>query len=51
MIEPALKDAAIILSGKSILLNPNWVEHVRTTKQLSRHKSEDANYYICRDVT
>ncbi len=41
--EDALKNADIVLSGKSILLNPNWVEDVRTAKQLPIYKSEEAN--------
>ncbi len=40
--EDALKDADIVLSGKSMLLNPNWVEDVRAGKDLPLHKSEDA---------
>ena len=38
----ALQNADIALSGKSILLNPNWVEDVRQRKALPLHKSEDA---------
>ncbi len=41
--EDALKDADIVLSAKSILLNPDWVEDVRAGKNLPLHKSEDAN--------
>ena len=41
--EDALKSADIALSGKSILLNPNWVEDVRAGKQLPLYKSEEAN--------
>ncbi|MCF8055626.1 MAG: NADH-dependent flavin oxidoreductase [Desulfocapsa sp.] len=41
--EEALKDADIVLSGKSLLLNPNWVEDVRAGKVLSRYKSKDAD--------
>jgi len=41
--EDALKDADIVLSGKSLLLNPNWVEDVQGEKTLNRFKSEDAN--------
>lgn len=40
--EDALKDADIVLSGKSMLLNPNWVEDVRSGKDLPLHKSEEA---------
>ena len=41
--DDALKDADIILSAKSLLLNPDWVEDVRTGKSLPLHKSEEAN--------
>jgi len=41
--EAALQDADIVLSAKSLLLNPNWVEDIRADKPLERHKSEDAN--------
>ena len=41
--EDALKDADIILSAKSLLLNPTWVEDVRAGKSLLLHKSEEAN--------
>jgi 2,4-dienoyl-CoA reductase-like NADH-dependent reductase (Old Yellow Enzyme family) len=41
--EEALQDADIALSGKSILLNPDWVEDVRAGKDLPPHKSEDAD--------
>ena len=41
--EESLKDADIVLSAKSILLNPNWVEDVRAGKPLPCHKSEEAN--------
>jgi len=40
--ENALKDAEMVLSAKSMLLNPNWVEDVRTGKPLPVYKSEDA---------
>ena len=39
----ALKHADIVLSGKSTLLNPNWVEDIRAAKQLPLYKSEEAN--------
>jgi 2,4-dienoyl-CoA reductase-like NADH-dependent reductase (Old Yellow Enzyme family) len=32
--EDALANADIVLSAKSILLNPNWVEDVRSTKEM-----------------
>jgi len=41
--EDALKHADIVLSAKSILLNPNWVEDIRQSKELRLYKSEDAN--------
>ena len=41
--EDALKDADIILSAKSILLNPNWVDDIRQSKELPLYKSEEAN--------
>ena len=41
--EDALKSADIALSGKSILLNPNWVEDIRAGKPLPLYKSEEAN--------
>jgi len=39
----AIQDADVVLSGKSILLNPNWVEDVRQGKTMEPHQSEDAN--------
>jgi 2,4-dienoyl-CoA reductase-like NADH-dependent reductase (Old Yellow Enzyme family) len=41
--EDALQNADIVLSGKSLLLNPSWVEDVKSQKPLPRLKSEDAN--------
>jgi len=41
--EAALNDADIVLSAKSILLNPDWVEDVRAGKSLRLRKSEEAN--------
>jgi 2,4-dienoyl-CoA reductase-like NADH-dependent reductase (Old Yellow Enzyme family) len=41
--EDALKDADIVLSAKSMLLNPNWVGDVRAGKQLPIYKSEEAD--------
>jgi 2,4-dienoyl-CoA reductase-like NADH-dependent reductase (Old Yellow Enzyme family) len=41
--EDALKDADIVLSAKSLLLNPNWVEDLRAGKSLPLYKSEEAN--------
>ncbi|MBF0483126.1 MAG: NADH-dependent flavin oxidoreductase [Candidatus Omnitrophica bacterium] len=41
--EEALADADLVLSAKSILLNPDWVEDVRVGKTLPVRKSEEAN--------
>ncbi len=41
--EAALEGADIVLSGKSILLNPDWVEGVRSGKELSCYLSEEAD--------
>jgi 2,4-dienoyl-CoA reductase-like NADH-dependent reductase (Old Yellow Enzyme family) len=41
--EDALKNADIVLSAKSLLLNPDWVEDVRSKKQLPLYKPEEAN--------
>ena len=41
--EDALANADIVLSAKSILLNPNWVKDVRSGKDLPLYKSEEAN--------
>ena len=41
--EDALQDADIVLSAKSILLNPNWVEDVKNGKGLRAYKSDEAN--------
>jgi 2,4-dienoyl-CoA reductase-like NADH-dependent reductase (Old Yellow Enzyme family) len=41
--EDALADADIVLSGKSMLLNPDWVEDVRSGKELPLYRSEEAN--------
>lgn len=41
--EDALTDADIVLSAKSLLLNPNWVEDVQKEKVLPIHKSDEAN--------
>jgi 2,4-dienoyl-CoA reductase-like NADH-dependent reductase (Old Yellow Enzyme family) len=40
--ENALKDADIVLSAKSILLNPDWVQDVRDSKNLPLYESKDA---------
>jgi 2,4-dienoyl-CoA reductase-like NADH-dependent reductase (Old Yellow Enzyme family) len=41
--EKALKDADIVLSAKSILLNPDWVADLQNDKQLPLYPSEAAN--------
>ena len=41
--EAALQDADVVLSGKSFLLNPDFVEDVRAGKTLPLHRSEEAN--------
>jgi 2,4-dienoyl-CoA reductase-like NADH-dependent reductase (Old Yellow Enzyme family) len=41
--EDALEDADIVLSAKSLLLNPNWVEDIRAGKPLKPYRSEEAN--------
>lgn len=41
--DDALRDADVVLSAKSILLNPDWVEDLRTGKELPLHRAEDAN--------
>jgi len=41
--EEALNDADIVLTAKSILLNPDWVEDVRAGRELPLHTSEDAD--------
>jgi 2,4-dienoyl-CoA reductase-like NADH-dependent reductase (Old Yellow Enzyme family) len=40
--DDALKDADIVLSAKSILLNPNWVEDIRAGKDLPLLESKAA---------
>jgi len=37
--EDALEHADIVLSAKSILLNPNWVEDIRAGKELPNFDS------------
>ena len=41
--DDALKHADIVLSAKSILLNPNWVEDLRAGKDLPLYESKEAN--------
>jgi 2,4-dienoyl-CoA reductase-like NADH-dependent reductase (Old Yellow Enzyme family) len=39
----ALQDADILLSAKSMLLNPDWVEDVRLGKSLRLYRSAEAD--------
>ena len=48
--EAALKDADVVLSGKSFLLNPDFVEDVRTGKTLPLHRSEEANIAYTKEL-
>jgi len=41
--DEALEDADIILSAKSILLNPNWVADLQAGKPMDAYASEEAN--------
>jgi 2,4-dienoyl-CoA reductase-like NADH-dependent reductase (Old Yellow Enzyme family) len=41
--EDALRHAEIVLSAKSMLLNPNWVEDVRQGKGLPLYSSQEAD--------
>ncbi len=41
--EAALADADMILSGKSLLLNPYWVNDLRANKPMDAYSSEQAN--------
>lgn len=41
--EAALKDADLVLSGKSMLLNPRWIEEMRAGKSLPLRRSEEAD--------
>ena len=47
--DDALKDADIVLSAKSMLLNPNWVDDLRNNRELPLHRSEDANVAYTRE--
>ena len=40
--DEALPDADLVLSGKSMLLNPNWVSEVEAAKELKSYGSDDA---------
>jgi 2,4-dienoyl-CoA reductase-like NADH-dependent reductase (Old Yellow Enzyme family) len=41
--DEALEDADIVLSAKSIRLNPDWVEDIKVGKELRLHASVEAN--------
>ena len=41
--EDALRDADIVLSAKSMLLNPDWVEDVKAGKPMPPYSSDEAN--------
>ncbi|MFC1827402.1 NADH-dependent flavin oxidoreductase [Thermodesulfobacteriota bacterium] len=41
--DKAIKDADIILSAKSMLLNPTWVADLQAEKPMEAYESEDAN--------
>ena len=41
--EEALGDADIVLSRKSLLLNPDWIAHLRAGKPMAPYSSGDAN--------
>ena len=41
--DDALSDADFILSGKSLLLNPDWVADIRNNKPLNRRTNEESN--------
>ena len=41
--EAAIRDADMVLSGKSMLLNPDWLEGVRDGKEMPLYSSEEAN--------
>jgi 2,4-dienoyl-CoA reductase-like NADH-dependent reductase (Old Yellow Enzyme family) len=40
--EEALKDADFVLSGKSMLLNPDWVADIEADRELPVYKSDEA---------
>jgi 2,4-dienoyl-CoA reductase-like NADH-dependent reductase (Old Yellow Enzyme family) len=40
--DEALQDADMVLSGKSMLLNPNWVSEVEAAKKLKLYGSDEA---------
>jgi 2,4-dienoyl-CoA reductase-like NADH-dependent reductase (Old Yellow Enzyme family) len=39
----AIEDADIVLSGKTALLNPGWVDDIRQDKAMAAYESDDAN--------
>ncbi|MCU0600512.1 MAG: NADH-dependent flavin oxidoreductase [Desulfobacterales bacterium] len=41
--DEAIRDADIVLSGKSLLLNPDWVADIRDNKPLSPKTNEESN--------
>ena len=41
--QAAIQHADVVLSGKTSLLNPDWVEDIRQGKTMAAHQSEDAN--------
>jgi 2,4-dienoyl-CoA reductase-like NADH-dependent reductase (Old Yellow Enzyme family) len=41
--EEALREADMVLSAKSMLLNPNWVEDLRQGRSLPLYRSKDAD--------
>jgi 2,4-dienoyl-CoA reductase-like NADH-dependent reductase (Old Yellow Enzyme family) len=41
--EAALEHADVILSAKSLLLNPNWVDDLKNNRPLAAFASADAN--------
>ncbi|MGC9217432.1 NADH-dependent flavin oxidoreductase [Acidithiobacillus sp.] len=47
--EAALEDADIVLSGKSLLLNPHWVQDLRDNKTMPAYSSEQANVAYTKD--
>jgi 2,4-dienoyl-CoA reductase-like NADH-dependent reductase (Old Yellow Enzyme family) len=40
--DDALRDADMVLSAKSMLLNPDWVQDIRAGKELRRYESKEA---------
>jgi len=48
--EDALRDADIVLSAKSMLLNPNWVEDVRAGASLPLYTSDAADVAYTEEI-